>query len=187
MTPAQRQRLYGPAWSSLARARGWTMSRGRLQADLVWQLEQARGHWPEPAGPLLAQVLHAAADLARQAHRAVHADDLRHACNVAVSGQPSGNRLSQAQLSRVIQLMRLLADPEDLGAVRDWIEPDGAERRHLVARILELAPATTVQAIARNMRLPEPWDTAAPLGALRSLHRLLQERSRARLGGEQPF
>ena len=186
MNRAQQSRMYGPTWTNCAKARGWVMRDGRLQADLAWQLDQAT-QWPEPAGTLLAQVIHGAQTLAQQDHRGVTADDLRHGCNLLVSGQPKGNKLSQKELTRVCQLFRLLSDPENTGAIDDWLRPGEAERRYLVSQIRSLAPDATILVIARNMHLPAPWDTASAVGALRSLYRLLSERARHRLGGEQPF
>jgi len=180
MTEAQRKRYYFPAWQAAAGRLGWRMRGGRLEADLAAQYTEAQAEAaPEARSPgwdMRMQVIAIAEAQARQLHRAVTADDLRHACNlVASQGRVDGSdRLRHAEVTRAVQLFRLVADPDDLAAVTDWDEPDEAARRDLV-RWMERQPARRVEAyraIARN-RWPDearPW-TGRCLDDLRWLMR----------------
>jgi len=192
MTSAQRKRYYFPAWQKCAAALGWRMRKARLEADLPTQYAQAEaetGHSAlcnphsaiacSPGWDMRLQVIAIAQSVARQSHRAVTADDLRHACNlVAADGKAtSSDRLTHRQITRAVQLFNLLADPDDLAAVNAWLHPEDAERLDLI-RYMERRPAKILaayRAIADNRWGSIDWKTRG-LDDLRWLHRTATQR-----------
>ena len=161
MTALQRKRFYFPAWNACARVLDWVMVRGRLEGDLVVQRRFA-GRWPEPAGPELLKVLDAAEGLARQEHRAVTAEDLRHGCNVVAAGVPSIAKMNNQGIDRAVALFRLLQAPEDLQAIMDWLHPGEAMRTSLAGWVRKLAPEAVLRAIAKNAFQTEDVDRLGP-------------------------
>ena len=149
MTHAQLKWFYMPAWRRCAHANDWTMSRGRLVADLAAQREESL-QWKEPYGPTLRQVLDLAAQLAAKIHRAIIADDLRHACNVVATGRESSKNLTNPQVNRVVSLFNLLRDPEDLDAIMAWLHPENAERASFISFLRKQASEEALCAISRN-------------------------------------
>lgn len=156
MTDNQRKHFYFPAWLACAAAYDWRMVGGRLLADLA-ALRERCNQLPEPAAGVLYDVLTAAEKLARQEHRAVVADDLRHACNLVAGGNASANKLNNGQLSKVVNLFRLLRDPDDLTAVMHWLNPDEADRVSLADHIATLCPEARLRAIAVNAWNTSEW------------------------------
>lgn len=150
MTPKQEKLFYFPAWHRCAKARGWTMRKGRLIVDLDAQRKESE-RWPETVEALLHQVVENAQYLARQDHRAPTADDLRHACNMVATATKSSARLTNKQVNRVVCLFRILTDPEDLDAMNDWLYPDHAERRSMIAFLRRKAPDYVIREIAGNL------------------------------------
>ena len=166
MTEAQRKHFYIPAWLACARVNDWRMVGGRLLADLAAQRERCN-QIPEPAAGVLFDVLAAAEKLARQDHCAVTADHLRHACNlvgtrreaqgVRHEGVLSSNKMTNGQLSQVVNLFNLLADPDDLTAVMHWLNPEEADRASLADHIAKLAHEAQLRAIAINAWNTSEW------------------------------
>lgn len=158
MTTDQRNRVYFPAWRPFAKARGWVMKDGRLVADLA---AQRAATISSPAREELIRVLDLAESIAGKSHRAVTAtepaNDLRHACNyVATKGRTmSSDPMNNRDLNQFLRLLRLLADPDDLTAVGDWLNPAEADRKDYVRWMARTMKEATLIAIARNT-----WDTA---------------------------
>src|SRR5690606_29956074 len=71
MSPAQ-QTLYWRRWAQVCHVNGWVWRKGRLDPEAVGP-EYSEHH---------AAVWKIAKDRAQQQHRAVTADDLRHACHI---------------------------------------------------------------------------------------------------------
>lgn len=182
MTEAQQRRFYFPQWNTCAVANDWLMKRGRLSADLDAQ-RVAYATWPDPAGPLYAKVVTAAEQIARQEHRAVTADDLRHACNHVACGRISSGDLTNTQTTRVVNLFRLLTDPDDLDAVMDWLHPQRQEKQSFIAFLRSRANEATLIAIAMNA-----FDTREieklEIDQLRFIARQVKNRRQA-AGGQQ--
>lgn len=196
MTSNQRKHLYFPAWTRCARALGWVMASGRLDADLTAQEAEARreaggtiSHQPStinhsPSWDLRLQVIAIARKQAAQQHRGVTADDLRHACNlIASSGHTdSSDRLKQSEINRCLVLWRLLADPDNLDTIADWDDPEDAERRSFVRFLERQNPRVhdALRAICVNR-----WDTS--LWPMRSLDDLQWLWSKVRDRGARPL
>lgn len=158
MTEKQQRRLYFPAWGACAAANDWKMARGRLVANLEQQVAQFE-QWPDPAGTTVASVLKMADAQARQEHRAVNADDLRHSCNYLVAHTFSSQKLKNAQVTRVVNLFRLLTDPWDLQAVMDWLNPDAAGAAAYVDFMRKLAHEGVLRAISENAFQTPDWES----------------------------
>lgn len=116
------------------------------------RVSEYRPAWPEPAQAEMLKVLTFAKQLSLQEYRAVTAEDLRHACTwVALEGKTTSSKhLNNKEVNRVVTLFRLLEDPDDLDAVMDWLHPENAERRSMVAFLRKCAPEATLVAIFRN-------------------------------------
>lgn len=169
MTPNQRKFLYFPAWHKCAKVNGWVMSQGRLGVDLA---AQALERIPSPAFDERFKVIERAEFFARQAHRAPVADDLRHACNyVASAGRAtSSEALSGRPLTLAVRLFRLLADPDNIQAVMDWLNPDEADRKDYCEWVARNVPEPTLRAIAQNAWGEADW-RSQPMPRLRWLHK----------------
>ena len=148
MTPSQRKSLYFPAWQRCAKANSWQMVEGRLLAVPAEQLEAFAG-WPDPAGPVGTEVVTTAQNLATHEHRAITAEDLRHACNhVATTGRTvSSGKLTNKEINRAVDLFNLLTDPWNLTCVAAWLNPADAER----ASYLSFLPKQTLDAVLRRI------------------------------------
>ena len=166
--------LYWRSWSAVVAKHGW---RGKAA-----EMRAARpACWASPElNPILAGVWEFAERLAAQEHRALAADDLRRACSMVATGRlVSSKRLSNAELDRVLALFRLLAEPDNLAAVRAWFDSDGGERRrHLY--VIRQSPPAYVSAIARDKFGTTDLDRLT-LEQLRQLSLTLRNRPAARV------
>lgn len=196
MTPTQQRRLYFPAWGDAARARGWVMAGRRLVADLAAPVEFPDTH---PLSVLLPAIHEHAQNLAIANHRAIRPDDLRHACHVAILGRDrSSTALNNRELDRVLDLFRLLADPENLDRIRAIEDPDHAQRLRYVAGIRARVTDAYALAIARDKFGPADFDGTfwerLEIAHLAQLHLTILNRTRpnplpageGRGEGEQP-
>jgi hypothetical protein len=158
MTELQQRRFYFPAWRECSIANGWIMARGRLQADLAAQRAEY-ATWPEPALGLYLKVITVAEQLALSSHRAIVPDDLRHACNIVATGRQNSGSLDNKQTNRVVNLFRLLRDPDDLDAVMNWENPENADRKSFVAFLKKRFNEAALIAISRNAFDTSDWDS----------------------------
>lgn len=146
MTERQGKKLYWPAWGR-AFKRNWLAEGGRvsLRPGAL-------------AGDLLDGVCAASHSLARQAHRAPTADDLRHGCHVVAFGRDvSSKHLTNAQIDRVVALFRLLADDVDIEAMLTWQNPARGDEARLDWRIEHAAPEATLRSISSNAFERADW------------------------------
>jgi hypothetical protein len=165
--------LYWRMWSRVVNANDWRMSKGRLISPLAPHTSH-----------LGRRVLALATDLARQLHRSVTADDLRHACHVAAVGHEKSHKdLTNTEFSRVLTAFKLLIEPDDLDAQMDWDNPDRDARRSLVAGINKIAPHAAIDAICKNAfnNYNSPFWEDLELGQLRWLLRTLKDCASRRL------
>lgn len=152
MTEAQLKKFYMPQWAKCARANGWRMVNQRLACEPTES--QSRSPWH-------AEVWAEADKLARQEHRAVTADDLRHACNLVASlGRAESSwKLTSHQCQRVVNLFKLLRDPEDLNAIIAWENADLARHRAILATLERKGIDSTLKAISSNAYGHDRWRT----------------------------
>lgn len=168
----QLRAFYFPRWNRCARAHGWTMAEGRLQGA---RLDNFGG--PEVNG-LYQRVWSAALELSRQHCSAPTADDLRHGCTVVALGRhKSSKSFTQKELDRVTDLFALLTNPDDVGAMMRWNDPDIGSRKRLVWAIGHAAPAGYVTAIAADKFGTKVWEHLDN-EQLRQLLMTLKERQR---------
>lgn len=175
MTEAQQRRFYFPAWNGCAVANQWFMARNRLVADLDAQREEY-AHWPDLARELHSKVVTLAEQLAQREHRAVNADHLRHGCNLVATGKASSASLDNKQTNRVVNLFRLLTDPEDLDAVMNWLHPDAADRQSYIAWLKKQNHEAAIIAISVNAYGTRQWEDL-PMEKLRWLCKQLKNRT----------
>jgi len=187
MTEKQRKFYYFAAWRRCAESLGWVMAGGCIKAVLDDQVEEARMYQRmqqhSPAWDERLQVIATAQHLALQAHRAVTADDLRHACTwlVTKGRTTASSRLKHAEISRCVHLFNLLQDPDSLSAIDAWLDPEDAERRSFVRFLENQNPKTlgAIRAIAAD-RWPNadrPWNFR-PLDDIKWLWSQVRDRVR---------
>jgi hypothetical protein len=176
--------LHWRRWSALVDANDWTMERSRLSPDS--QRTAGLSIWHK-------LVWRAAEALALQAHRAITADDLRHACYlVATTNVPGWSKharpiasmkdLDNRSFSRLLCLWGdgkaktgLLIEPDCITSAIAWDHPDQDSAQWLVEKLARMAPDAVLRAISENAFGRRDWERLDP-GAHRWLFRTLQER-----------
>lgn len=129
MTSAQRARFYFPAWNRALHA-NWRVAKGRVTP--VPHRDEA----PNDGLPTPTAVDGIAAARAARDGRAVTPDDLRHAVHVIALGQDiSTDVMDNRQTDRAVLAFRILAKPDDLDAVMEYLYPANAERKRLLYSI----------------------------------------------------
>ncbi len=144
MTDSQRRRFYGPNWRRAAVVLGWEMKDGRLASARLPQ------HGHPTANGLYQQVWDRAEELALLDHRAVTDVDLRHAVNLVACRAVSSKHFTNAQVNRVVALMRLLAEPDNLTLMMEWLDPNLAAKRGLIEKVKGLATSGYVSSICQS-------------------------------------
>jgi hypothetical protein len=198
MTPAQDSahwRIWNgqpdklPSWwsagVSVCAANGWRMEKGRLVESAA--ASRARSRFHERTWDI-------AERLAREDHRAVTVNDLRHACYLAAAGKQSHLQLSNKEFNRVLSWWKVLADPDDLDAMMEWDSPEIAERRGLVQMIRRNSDPGYAEEISQRKHRTEFWEDL-PIADLRKLAITIKEQAKrnawkAELAGEttgEPF
>jgi hypothetical protein len=161
MTPAQRTHFYFPKWLPTAARLDWVMVGGRLLADVAAQFEAA-GKFSPLARDLVRDIIVRAQALAAGEHRAVTADDLRHACNlVASQGRTaSATKLSNAELNAFDRLCAVLRRPfgDDLTPVIPFVNPAEDNRQRSLQHLRKLANEGRLRAIAKNTWGISDWE-----------------------------
>lgn len=173
MTDKQLTKFYLPAWSRLAKALNWRMEDGRMLA------ERLPRHGHPTADQEYQKVWDAADSFAWQSQRAVRPDDLRHAVNCVATGRVSAKEMDNKQTNRVVSLMKLLTDPDNLKAVSEWLDPDIAEKRGLLERI-NLHRAYAINIARDQFRTPDL--DSLKVEQLRTLVWTVTNRHRAKAG-----
>jgi len=165
MTTRQLHALYFPAWARALKA-NWRTDRGcAVPAD------------GRRTSDTLVQVEEAAVAAARRLMRAPKIEDLRHACHVVAIGRDKSSKdLNNAELDRVLAVLRILADPDDLSAViaRDNPETD-ARRRYEWAIAHSGHPEAYIRTIAGTKFGSGNWK-ALPMPQLKMLSMTLKNR-----------
>lgn len=194
LTPKQTA-LHWRRWGKCADANHWFMIGARLSPDARLRADES----------IYQKLVWRSADqLALAGHRAVTADDLRHACYITattavpLASIPNGGEgrgeevrysmtkpvaslgdLDNRAFSRVMNLWRLLVEPDDLDAAMNWDHPENDERRRYIAVIKKCARGTAyVGSIAANIYGTRLWEDLDVM-ALRNLCRILGERQKA--------
>lgn len=172
MTREQLIRFYFPRWHSCAKANDWRMVGGRLLAT------RRKSDAATLAGQLHQAVWTAAEQIALQGHRAVTAEDLRHACTVAALGRyKSSKDFDNKEADRVTTLFRLLENPDDIDAMMDWNDPERSARRRVMWSIEHAAPEGYVRRIAEDRFGTSRWEDLE-IHQLRQLAVTLKQRKR---------
>ncbi len=150
MTEKQLKHFYFPLWNRVTHANDWHMVKGRLHG------QRAQQHGPPDITDLYQSVWRLAADTAAKAHRAITPDDLRHATHrVALGHDKSAKDLTNPELDKVAALMKLLAEPDDLDAILDFLHPENAARDRLLYSIERLADDPYTRRVSADR-----WGTA---------------------------
>lgn len=178
MTPKQRT-LYFRLWAQVARVHGWRMLGGRLVGTRA-------GSWGGPAPTALYQaVWEVAEDLAPGR---VTPDDLRHAVTAVATGEvQSSAGLSNREFDRVLAVLRLLANPDDLEAMLEWQDTEGRRGRRLRQEwTLRRAPVGYVRTVAGDKTGTKGWEGLDD-ERVNQLHMTIQNRSPRPASSGQPL
>ena len=179
MNPAQSQ-LYWREWNAAARANGWNS-----QAGIAAALDARRaGHiWQSPELDETMSAIWTAAEQIADEHRSITATTLRHACSVVALGRNvSSKRFTNADLDKVLALLRLLANPANLRNLTAFQDSDAGERRRHV-HVITSAEAPYWQSIARDKFGRADLDRLT-LEQLRQLSMTIRSRLRAHTNSE---
>lgn len=173
MTPPQ-TKFYWNLWNAAAKANRWHMENCRLQNAGLDQPMRS---------DLIAEVIQLAHARAEQDHRGVSMDDLRHGVHMRALQRDCGHdHITTREFGRIKVLLELMANPDDLNAMNEWLHPELEEKRRLMTRIGS-APAAYVQAICMARFKTRNWQSLKP-GQMRSLAMTLANRKPA---GGKPF
>ncbi len=154
MTDKQRAKFYFPAWNRCVEANEWFMVKGRFTGKRAAKY----GAYPD-VDAAYQSVWRAAEALALQHHRAITAEDLRHACHVVALGKDKSSKtMTNAETDRVVSLIRLMTDPDDLDAVMAYSDPTISARQRLLW-VLDQAPMGYVAKICESMFGTADWST----------------------------
>lgn len=168
MTDTQKKRLYFPAWRDCCRANDWRWAGGR-------PVQTARRS--HPLHGEFARLWSVAERLARQAHRAVALDDLRHGVHILALGfDKSSQHLSNGEVNRVVDLMHFLRDPENLDHVARWQDAEISPRRSMLSFLEKKAPSEYIARIASDKFATPHWRDL-DLAQLRSLAAIIAKRA----------
>lgn len=181
MNTAQLQ-LYRRAWQAAAVAHRWNTTAGRAA---VLAAHHAGNVWISPElGTVLSNIYALAQFTAQSAEREVNADDLRHACTGAAIGRhKSSKHFTNADLDKVLALLRLLANPTDLRNLVSFTNGEAGERRRHV-HVITRADAPYWQSIARDKFSHADLDRLT-LEQLRQLSLTLRNRRQHRVATNQ--
>lgn len=130
--------LYRRTWQAASVALGWN-TKAKREAALA--SHHAGVVWVSPElNKLLATIYELAQLSAHSADRDVSADDLRHAVTaVALQRNCSSKSFTNADLDKVLALLRLLANPTDLHNLNAFTNSEAGERRRHVHVITSAA------------------------------------------------
>jgi hypothetical protein len=145
MTESQHKHFYLKWWIPCARANGW-------QTVAALQTPNSKLQTPNKfVEELKAKVQACAEQLAAREHRGLRPDDFRHACHIVATGKnKSSLQLTNQECDRVVDLFKLLADPDSIQAVQNWEDPEIARKRGLLRAVRLKAPEAYIAAIARD-------------------------------------
>src|ERR1043165_8574068 len=141
--------LYFRTWQAVAKAHGWNSKSNILVA---LQKHHAGHVWESPAlNRTLATIYDLALIAAANGDRDVTTDDLRHACTLFATGRhASSKNFSNSDFDKVLALLRVLADPQNLNNLAAF--QDGGElgerRRHI--HVIRQAEDRYWKSIARD-------------------------------------
>lgn len=183
MTPAQ-NRAYWRLWGAAVKVNGWRCQAGSWECDLWYQRKISVWHEQViEAGERRGNV-RLAGTLAPPGGGTIapglKVDDLRRGVHIVATGRDKGHAvLSQGEIDKVFALLRLLANPEDLGA-SILLDGDHGERKRLVWRVRRAAPQAYVDAICRDKfgaDYTAPYWEDLPVECLRALVITLSNRT----------
>jgi hypothetical protein len=155
VTTAQQRSFYFPAWNRAAAVHGWKAS---LKGADLRATRKATWGGPE-VDKVYGKLWFIALGLADLEERDVCAADLRHACNLAATGKKRHSEdLNNKETNRVVALLELLVDPENLAAMNAWLHPDAAAREGVRVQIRKLAPLAYIISVSRGKFSRDDWE-----------------------------
>jgi hypothetical protein len=114
-------------------------------------------------------------------------DSLRHGCHlVALGKNKSSKSLTNPELDRLLALFRLLADPEDLGAMLAWNNPSEEARKRILYSINTHFVESYAAQVSRE-KFGTPDFETLPTPDLRQLHMTLKNRPNSRIAAFTPL
>lgn len=178
MTDAQRKRFYGPAWRR-AWTTCWRVDRGTILP------REGRPSAHENSGLIRPELVEGWAEqFARDEFQKMTEHDLRRAVRLIALGRDvrDGKTLSNQDLQKVVQALKVLSNPDDLNAVLPTVDPSSSARSRLVSGILKSGlPEAYLTHLASRLygSISGGW-RSLPDGDLRAFSRLVWKRSAAK-------
>lgn len=147
--------LYWRRWAAVCHANDWTWIKGRLKAEALRDYSEHH-----------VAVWKIAGELALQKHRAVTAEDLRHACHVYALGRDASHQeMTNAQFSRLLALWGdgrdkwgLLNEPDCLESRMHWDDPKLDQVERTKAFIKNAAPDAYVRTVSEHKFGTRMWE-----------------------------
>ena len=171
MTEKQRDHFYFPAFTRCCHANDWRIAKGRLVCEPQ----------SNPLVPELAQVWTYARQIAEAGHRGIVVRDLRYACHIVALRTPKDSeKLTNAEVNRVVDLFNLLADPDSLEFRSRWDNPQIAKRQSLVETIKKMVPYAYATHIAKDLAQRHgeyDWEREMSLEMLENLYNIAKKRN----------
>lgn len=138
-------KLYWGTWQAAAKAHGWNSKAGIAAALVDYHAGKT---WESPGLNRTLTTIYQLSEFSAQCD--VTADDLRHACTVfAVGRNGSSKSFTNADFDRVLALLRLLGDPQNLKNLVAFQDGESGERRRHI-HVITQAGAPYWQSIARD-------------------------------------
>ena len=179
MLSAAQIQHYGKRWGAVCKANDWRMQRGRLHPN---------GRASAGRSPLHGETFALAEQHARANSRAVTVEDLRRAAGARITGRfQSAKTLANAQFTRLLTLFKLLIDPDDLGAMLGWLDPERDRARYLESFIRAAAPEAYTRAICEDRFKTGDWRQLGPSDLTWLANTLRKRRAKLDQPIEQPF
>lgn len=150
MSPAQKQ-LYFRAVKTAMQAQGWT-SVADCRAALAAYDSGQSPMWESPTlDKIRVDVLETAALRSEEQRRELTPEDLRHAVTeVALGRNVSSKKFTNADLDKILTLLRLLADPTNLKNIMAFEAGGAAGERKRHVHVITRARESYWQRIARD-------------------------------------
>lgn len=160
--------LYLRMWRDAVAANHWHTAKGAAVID------------PERLTEMGSNVVAMARAMALADARACKLEDLRHACHVLALGRDKSSKdLTNAELDRVLSVIRLVTDGEDIDALIALDHPEIGVEKRLNWAIEHAAPEAYVRQVAGDKYGTRLWE-GLHLDQKHQLLMTLKSRSRSR-------
>jgi hypothetical protein len=154
MSPEQARHFYFPQWNACAVACGWNTQAAIMATvgrDSVEPTNEVRSVAPPFAEELIARVETCARQLAISEHRHLTPNDFRHGCTIVALGKNKSSKdFTNDEVTRVVDLFRVLAQPLSIKAIQHWQDPLLSKKENLIIQAKKKAQPEYIAAITAD-------------------------------------